>query len=186
MPGREAQVMPPRSRAAQRLTTRETGGEGGGVARGGDFEFEPKGATWVRQWVGNGGGGGGTPVGAAEDEFVIEPIAAGEAGRVGVVDPEPRLGGFADAVGVELEGGAAVAEAEAHGLTVYGEIVGGAHVAAVQTSFSAIAADRMRGGGQTEKCLGGRTTYADRGARQHGEARDGGARMVTDASVAGN
>lgn len=165
MPGREAQVMPPRSRAAQRLTTRETGGEGGGVARGGDFEFEPKGATWVRQWVGNGGGGGGTPVGAAEDEFVIEPIAAGEAGRVGVVDPEPRLGGFADAVGVELEGGAAVAEAEAHGLTVDGEIVGGAHAAAVQTSFGAIAADRMRGGGQTEKCLGGRTTDADRGAR---------------------
>ena len=132
-----------------------------------------RGAVGVGQCVGSGRRGAVEPVGAAEDEVASEPAAAGDTGRVGVGDAPPRPGGFAGAVGVELDGGFAVAEAEAHAATVHGEIVGGAHAAAVQPSFGAIAADRMGGGGQTEKCIGGRTTDADCGARQHGEARDG-------------
>ena len=143
------------------------------MAQRGDFEGEPEGGVGVGQCVGTGRRGAVEPVGAAEDEVAIEPAAAGDIGRVGVGDAPPRLGGFAGAVGVELDGGFAVAEAEAYAATVDGEILGGAHAAAVQPSFGAIAADRMGGGGQTEKCIGGRTTEADCGVRQHGEARDG-------------
>ncbi len=122
-PGREAQVMAPGGRRSSAVDHAGDGEDGGGVARGGDFEFEPEGANWVRRRAGDGGGGAAEPVGAAEYELAIESTAAGDTGRIGVGAAQPRLRGFADPVCVELDGGFAVGEAEAHGLAVEGEIV---------------------------------------------------------------